>query len=68
VPGVLYPWDPHTLEGLTTSAAPHHNYTHLPPIRSERPTWDYNHPDALAVPHGLAAEAAAKARQKEPVA
>ena len=23
-----------------------------PPIRSERPTWDYNHPDALALKHG----------------
>ena len=36
----------HTLEWFTTSPPPHHNYTHLPPIRSERPTWDYNHPDA----------------------
>jgi len=39
------PWDAHTLEWFTTSPPPHHNYTHLPPIRSERPTWDYNHPD-----------------------
>ena len=62
------PWDAHTLEWFTTSPPPHHNYTHLPPIRSERPTWDYNHPDALSVPHGIAAEAAAKARRREPVA
>ena len=63
VPAGDNPWDAHTLEWFTTSPPPHHNYTHLPPIRSERPTWDYNHPDALAVPHGVAAEAAA--RQEE---
>ncbi len=70
VPAGNNPWDAHTLEWFTTSPPPHHNYTHLPPIRSERPTWDYNHPDAVAVPHGHAAEVAAKARrqQKEPVA
>jgi cytochrome c oxidase subunit I len=68
VPAVDNPWDAHTLEWFTTSPPPHHNYTHLPPIRSERPTWDYNHPDALAVPHGVVAEAAAKTRKKEPVA
>jgi len=49
------PWDAHTLEWFTTSPPPHHNYSHLPPIRSERPTWDYHHPDAPAlVPHGEA--------------
>jgi cytochrome c oxidase subunit I len=68
IPAGNNPWDAHTLEWFTTSPPPHHNYTHLPPIRSERPTWDYNHPDALSVPHGLAAEAAARTRQKEPVA
>ncbi len=46
------PWDGHTLEWFTTSPPPHHNYLHLPPIRSERPTWDYNHPDAPTVGHG----------------
>ena len=46
------PWDGHTLEWFTTSPPPHHNYTHLPPIRSERPTWDANHPDAPALEHG----------------
>jgi cytochrome c oxidase subunit 1 len=46
------PWDAQTLEWFTSSPPPHHNYTHLPPIRSERPTWDYNHPDALALRHG----------------
>ena len=52
IPAGNNPWDGHTLEWFTTSPPPHHNYTHLPPIRSERPTWDYNHPDALTVPHG----------------
>src|ERR1700689_2470500 len=52
IPAGNNPWDAHTLEWFTTSPPPHHNYTHLPPIRSERPTWDYNHPDHLTVPHG----------------
>ncbi len=43
------PWDAHALEWFTTSPPPHHNYTHLPPIRSERPTWDYNHPEHRTV-------------------
>jgi cytochrome c oxidase subunit 1 len=68
IPAGDNPWDGHTLEWFTTSPPPHHNYTHLPPIRSERPTWDYNHPDALTIPHGRPAEAAANARKKEPVA
>jgi cytochrome c oxidase subunit 1 len=45
------PWDAGGLEWFTTSPPPHHNFTHLPPIRSERPTWDYHHPDAPAVVH-----------------
>ena len=57
------PWDAHTLEWFTTSPPPHHNYTHLPPIRSERPTWDYNHPDAPAIGHGEGR----KPREKEKV-
>ncbi len=55
IPAGNNPWDGHTLEWFTTSPPPHHNYTHLPPIRSERPTWDYNHPDALVIAHGRAA-------------
>jgi cytochrome c oxidase subunit 1 len=46
------PWDAHTLEWFTTSPPPHHNYYRLPQIRSERPTWDYNHPGHTASPHG----------------
>jgi cytochrome c oxidase subunit 1 len=45
VPAGDNPWDGHALEWFTSSPPPHHNYTHLPPIRSERPTWDYNHPE-----------------------
>ncbi len=37
IPAGNNPWDAHTLEWFTTSPPPHHNYTHLPPIRSERP-------------------------------
>src|SRR5664280_1589239 len=39
------PWDGGGLEWFTSSPPPHHNFTHLPPIRSERPVWDYNHPE-----------------------
>jgi cytochrome c oxidase subunit 1 len=46
------PWDGHTLEWFTTSPPPHHNFYRLPQIRSERPTWDFNHPDAKALTHG----------------
>jgi len=46
------PWDAAALEWFTTSPPPHHNYVSLPPIRSERPTWDYNHPDHPALVHG----------------
>jgi cytochrome c oxidase subunit 1 len=46
------PWDAHTLEWFTTSPPPHHNFYRLPQIRSERPTWDYNHPGHTAAEHG----------------
>jgi cytochrome c oxidase subunit 1 len=39
------PWDAQSLEWSTTSPPPEHNFHAIPPIRSERPTWDYNHPD-----------------------
>jgi cytochrome c oxidase subunit 1 len=39
------PWDGHTLEWSTTSPPPEHNFTWLPPIRSERPTFDWVHRD-----------------------
>ena len=46
------PWDAHTLEWFTTSPPPHHNFYRLPQIRSERPTWDHNHPDHRSLGHG----------------
>jgi cytochrome c oxidase subunit 1 len=52
VPAGDNPWDAQTLEWFTTSPPPHHNYYSLPPIRSERPTWDYNHPNAKTLTHG----------------
>ena len=54
IPAGDNPWDGHALEWFTSSPPPHHNYTHLPPIRSERPTWDYNHPEHRTDPHGHA--------------
>jgi cytochrome c oxidase subunit I len=51
VPAGDNPWDAQTLEWFTTSPPPHHNYYSLPPIRSERPTWDYNHPEAKSIVH-----------------
>ena len=39
------PWDAGTLEWGTSSPPPHHNFYSIPPIRSERPVWDFNHPE-----------------------
>jgi cytochrome c oxidase subunit 1 len=44
------PWDGGTLEWWAPSPPPHGNFTTpLPPVRSERPVWDANHPDAAAL-------------------
>jgi len=53
------PWDASGLEWFTTSPPPHHNFLSLPPIRSERPTWDYHHPKHPALGHGHAAPGSA---------
>ena len=45
VPAGDNPWDAHTLEWATSSPPPHHNFYWIPPIRSERPVWDHNHPE-----------------------
>ena len=45
------PWDGQTLEWACSSPPPHHNFEFIPPIRSERPVWDYNHPEHRTIPH-----------------
>ncbi|HLX88508.1 MAG TPA: cytochrome c oxidase subunit I [Acidimicrobiales bacterium] len=52
VPAGDNPWDAHALEWFATSPPVHHNFTKLPPIRSERPVWDFHHPDARTIHHG----------------
>ena len=52
IPAGDNPWDASSLEWATSSPPPHHNFVKLPPIRSERPVWDYNHPDHRILDHG----------------
>jgi cytochrome c oxidase subunit 1 len=52
VPAGDNPWDAHALEWFTTSPPAHHNFEKLPPIRSERPVWDFNHPESMTLAHG----------------
>ena len=50
------PWGGQTLEWATTSPPPPENFTGpLPPIRSQRPVWDLDHPEHTAVGHGRSA-------------
>jgi cytochrome c oxidase subunit I len=52
------PWDGHTLEWVTPSPPPPGNFPDLlPPIRSERPLWDQNHPDHRSPKHGVPEDA-----------
>jgi cytochrome c oxidase subunit 1 len=39
------PWEGYTLEWITSSPPPEHNFLWLPPIRSERPAFDWRHRD-----------------------
>jgi cytochrome c oxidase subunit 1 len=48
VPAGDNPWDGFTLEWATTSPPPEFNFERLPPIRSERPVWDFHHPATSA--------------------
>ncbi len=43
VPAGDDPWGGFSLEWATTSPPPEHNFSKLPPIRSERPTYDLHH-------------------------
>jgi cytochrome c oxidase subunit I len=45
------PWDAGGLEWFTTSPPIHHNFEQLPPIRSERPVWDFHHPEHISIDH-----------------
>ena len=46
------PWGGQTLEWATTSPPPPNNFDTLPPIRSNRPVWDRDHPTAPAAAGG----------------
>ena len=39
------PWGGFSLEWATSSPPPEHNFTRIPPIRSERPAFDLRHPE-----------------------
>jgi cytochrome c oxidase subunit 1 len=49
VPSGDDPWGSYTLEWITTSPPPEHNFHWLPPIRSERPVFDWRHREHPAV-------------------
>ncbi|MGO2659886.1 aa3-type cytochrome oxidase subunit I [Mycetocola reblochoni] len=42
-----------SLEWATSCPPPRHNFTSIPRIRSERPAFDLNHPEAAAATHGI---------------
>ena len=47
------PWGGHTLEWATSSPPPPESFAGpLPPIRSQRPVWDMNHPDLVTTSAG----------------
>ena len=57
------PWEGHTLEWATTSPPPAENFVGpLPPIRSQRPVWDLNHPELATAGYGGGTPPSAPAR------
>ncbi|HEX5396687.1 MAG TPA: cytochrome c oxidase subunit I [Candidatus Limnocylindria bacterium] len=51
------PWGGYSLEWWTSSPPPHHNFTSLPPIHSERPVYDFRHRTDADVDGGAVADA-----------
>jgi heme/copper-type cytochrome/quinol oxidase subunit 1 len=47
------PWEGNSLEWVTSSPPPSHNFHHLPEVHSERPAFDHRHRDnpAFAAAH-----------------
>ena len=43
------PWDANTLEWMTTSPPPMHNFDFTPVVFSERPLWDHKHTSELQI-------------------
>jgi cytochrome c oxidase subunit 1/cytochrome c oxidase subunit I+III len=39
------PWNAWTLEWMTTSPPPEHNFDYIPPVHGRRPLWDLEHPE-----------------------
>jgi cytochrome c oxidase subunit 1 len=50
------PWDAATLEWMTTSPPPVHNFDFTPVVLSERPVWDHKHTPGMEIPVPQAAE------------
>jgi cytochrome c oxidase subunit 1 len=51
--GVDDPWGyGGSLEWATSCPPPRHNFTSIPPIRSERPAFDLHHPEVVRAGHG----------------
>ncbi|HML00493.1 MAG TPA: cytochrome c oxidase subunit I [Acidimicrobiales bacterium] len=50
IPAGDNPWDANALEWWTSSPPPPHNFHNLPPVRSERPVWDFHHPGDRTLP------------------
>ncbi len=50
------PWDAATLEWMTTSPPPVHNFDFTPLVLSERPVWDHKYTPGMEIPMAESAE------------